>query len=157
MKRKGINDVGDGIEGVIVKKEDVKKQKVDIVYERSRQINRKSLDKLYDSTRFYMNLLPGVSDSYNTNKAFLFENKSLQDLIIATRALSDAYNQDIPGSTRLSNGNSRLVRDSEWTNLYACLCYVKRQLYPLVLENNNFDESLMCHFECILDLFDGKQ
>ena len=115
------------------------------------------LNKLYEFTRIHMKKLPGVNDSFNTNKAFLLENKSLQDLIFAIRALADAYFKEIPGSTRLSNGGSLLVVDSEWTNLYACLCYVKRQLYPLVLLNNNFDDSLMCHFECVLDLYDGNQ
>ena len=120
----------------------------------------RKIDKLYNSTRFLMQLLPpGILDSHYscTNpKDYLVKFSSLQDLITSSRALMDEYNQNIPGSTRLSDGSFLSVEDSEWTNLHSCMCYVKRQLYPLVLKYQFFDDSLLCHYECVLDLFDGK-
>lgn len=124
-----------------------------IIYDKNRMI-----DNCYEYTRIKMNLLPiGVINIQSlNNKAFLVSNKCLQELIFAIRALTDVYHKDIPGSDRLSDGSSLSVVDSETKNLYACFCYVTRQLYPLVQRNKKFHKSLMCHFECVLDLFDGR-
>ena len=111
------------------------------------------MNEFYKITRFKMMLLSGVIDS---QKIFPVHSKILQDLIFAMRDLTDAYHQDIPGSQRLSDGTQLLVVDSEYKNILDCSRYIHKQLYPLVQLKPDYDDSLLCHYEFVLDLFDGK-
>ena len=131
---------------VVVKKN----YKVEVVKESFLKIIK--MNELYEMTRLKMMLLSGVIDSQKTS---LVPYKLLQDLIFAMRDFTDAYHQDIPGSRRLSDGSQLLVVDSEPKNILNSLRYIIKQLYPLVQRKPNYDESLLCHYECVLDLFDG--
>ena len=146
----GMGDVIGGVGApVVVKKEVVDKAALDTV----KLLKSRRMNDLYHITRIKMMLLSGFILS---EKTFLFPPKLLQELIFAVRDLSDAYHQDIPGSQRLSNGTQLLVVDSDNKNIVDCSIYLHKQLYPLVQRKQYYDDSLMCHYECVLDLFDGK-
>ena len=138
--------IGGGCDVVVVKKT----YKVEVVKETCLKIIK--MNELYEVTRLKMMLLSRVIDSQKTS---LVPYKLLQDLIFAMRDFTDAYHQDIPGSRRLSDGSQLLVVDSEPKNILNSLRYIIKQLYPLVQRKPNYDESMLCHYECVLDLFDG--
>ena len=50
---------------------------------------------------------------------------------------------------------SEITEYDFYKSISPCLCYVVRQLYPMVVDCDHYNPAFLVHYKCILDLIDG--